>query len=115
MSRHRSIFFGCNYILERMCLSGRGLEHSEAMPDRDTKLPNIKRTSLHKTDVIGAHGYEFFVHGTDLAKKYGKLALNDEESKEILALINGSSVSSLEALLAKFGHSDVKEGEIQDE
>ncbi|KAF4500776.1 hypothetical protein FAGAP_3058 [Fusarium agapanthi] len=85
------------------------------VPDRDTKLPHIKCTSSHNPDVVGAHRYEFFVYGTDLAKKYGKVALNNEETTEILALVNGSSESSLEDLLAKFGHSAVKEGEIQDE
>jgi hypothetical protein len=47
-----------------------------------------------------------------LAKKYGKVALNDEETKKILALLEHSS---LEDLLAKFGHSAVKEEDIQEE
>ncbi|KAF5670146.1 hypothetical protein FCIRC_9054 [Fusarium circinatum] len=110
-----SIFFDCNYIREQMCLYDRGLEHREDITDRDTKLPDIKCTSSHKPDVVGAHGYEFFVYGTDLASKYGKVALNNEETAEILALVKGSSESSLEDLLAKFGLSAVKEGEIQDE
>jgi hypothetical protein len=57
-----SIFFDCDYVRQRMCLSNHGLEgNGEAMPDRDTKLPGFKCSSSHKPDVVGAHGYEFFV------------------------------------------------------
>lgn len=80
------------------------------MPDRNTSLPDVKCTSMQYADTLDVYGYAFFVYGTSLAQKYGKVALNFDETLELERLIDDNW--SLDDLLSKYAHVAIQAGDI---
>lgn len=83
----------------------------EDKPDEDVALPGLKCISSRKPNVIGMHGWEFFMHKSKRATKYGKAALDEDETAEIHWVIE---TWSLDDLLSKFRHAAIEEGVIDE-